>query len=149
VTPSNNNGKSNDNSNGNGSAVNQSVLESLSSSTNMNNLIPEIRVAAQTPAVQNQAALQPPPVSADKVQIIPGLPDRNSGGVFSLQVGAYSSQEMAYKAAGLLNGAGFNVSIEFSGAIYRVMATGIASYDVYAASARMGSLGFAQVWVRE
>jgi len=91
----------------------------------------------------------PPPVQADAIQIVPGLPDRNSGKIYRLQVGAYSAPEVARRAAELMRSAGFDVELEQSGSIYRVMAVGIASVDVYQASVRLGSLGFGQVWVRE
>jgi cell division protein FtsN len=118
--------------------------------TNINTLVPDLRVAANQGQPQNRSpSVTPPPVRSDAIQIIPGLPDRNSGKIYSLQIGAFSTQDIANRTAGLLRGAGFEVAIEFSGAIYRVMATGISASDVHSASIRLGSLGFAQIWVRE
>jgi hypothetical protein len=56
---------------------------------------------------------------------------------------------MARMTAEYISAAGFDVEQEQTGSIYRVMAVGIASVDVYQASVRLGSLGFGQVWVRE
>jgi hypothetical protein len=113
----------------------------------------DLRVSAnQAQSLQNAASastVQPAPVRPEALQIIPGLPDRNSGKIYRLQVGAYSAQDTANKTAELMRAAGFQVQIENSASIYRVMAAGIASADVYSASVRLGSLGFGQIWVRE
>jgi cell division protein FtsN len=88
-------------------------------------------------------------VEPQAVQIIPGLPDRNSGKIYRLQVGAYSVLDTADRTARNVRAAGFNVELEQVNTIYRVMVLGIASADVYQASVRLGSLGFSQIWVRE
>ena len=103
-------------------------------------------------AVYSQQApliLEPYPAAADAVQIVPGLPDRNSGKIYRLQVGAYSAAAAADKAAETVKSAGFNVEREYTGSVYRVLAAGIASADVYSAAVRLGSFGFGQIWVRE
>ncbi|MDR0443144.1 MAG: septal ring lytic transglycosylase RlpA family protein [Treponema sp.] len=82
-------------------------------------------------------------------QIIPALPDRNSGKIYRLQVGAFLAAETAAKAAKLAENAGFNVEQEDLSSIHRVVVTGIASSDVYSVALKLGSLGFEQVWVRE
>jgi hypothetical protein len=109
--------------------------------------------ASQSFAVQQPAQRQEParlePVKPESLQIIPGLPDRFSGKSYKLQIGAYSSKDTAAATAAILKNAGFNAEVEFSGAIYRVFAFGIPSADVYSASVRLGSLGFAQIWVKE
>jgi cell division septation protein DedD len=102
--------------------------------------------AIQQPA-QRQEQLEP--VKPEALQIIPGLPDRFSGKSYKLQIGAYSSKDTANETVALLKKAGFNAEVEFSGVIYRVFAAGIPSSDVYSASVRLGSLGFAQIWVKE
>jgi hypothetical protein len=122
----------------------------------------DLRVSANQnqPASQNQSvesfpvrnaepSVQPPVVQPEAIRIIPGLPDRYSGKIFRLQVGAYSALEAANRAAELVKAAGFNVELEYYGSSYRVMAVGIASVDVYQASVRLGSVGFSQIWVRE
>jgi len=95
------------------------------------------------------APIYPSPVQADAMQIIPGLPDINSGKIYRLQVGAYSASNMANWVAELVRSAGFDVEQENAGSIYRVLAVGIIADDVYSATVRLGSLGFGQVWVRE
>jgi cell division protein FtsN len=77
------------------------------------------------------------------------LPDANSGKVYRLQVGAYSSMESAAKTVELLLSAGFNVELELSNPVYRVVITGINARDVQPVSVRLGSFGFNQIWVRE
>jgi transcription elongation GreA/GreB family factor len=115
--------------------------------TNINTLVPDLRVAANQGNLSRQ--VQPSPVRPEALQIIPGLPDRSSGRVFRLQVGAYSAQDAANRAAQLINSAGFLVETDYSGSVYRVMAAGIAAVDVYSAAVRLGALGFGQIWVRE
>jgi cell division protein FtsN len=124
------------------------LISEQPSPANSNNLVQDLRVAAESGLSQTQF-VQLSPVVPETMQIIPGLPDRNSGKIYRLQVGAFTEYDIANRTAALIRNAGFEVLIEFSGAIYRVMATGIPSADVYPASIRLGSLGFAQVWVRE
>ncbi|GHV96455.1 hypothetical protein AGMMS50293_27750 [Spirochaetia bacterium] len=111
----------------------------------------------QAPPVPPQAPPAPaapvyqamPPVPAGDLQIIPGLPDQNSGKIYRLQIGAYSAPDMAVRIAQQMQTVGFNAAYEQSGAFYRVLVTGIAAADVYAAAVRLGSMGFRQIWVRE
>jgi len=91
----------------------------------------------------------PSPVKAEDVKIIPGVPDRNSAKSFRLQVGAYSTQNLALKVAEYVKTAGLAVELESVGSVYRVLIPGIAARDVYPASVRLGALGFGQIWVRE
>jgi len=108
----------------------------------------DLRVSAnQTRSMRSHR--QPPPVKPEALQILPALPDRHSGKAYSLQVGSFSALESANRAAALMKDVGFDVKIEYSGAVYRVMAIKISSADVYTASVRLGSLGFGQIWVRE
>lgn len=94
-------------------------------------------------------SVSPSPVSADAMQIIPSLPDRNSDKVYRLQVAAYSGADSANRASEFIRSAGFNVEQEYTGSMFRVLVTGISSPDVYPALVRLGSLGFGQIWVRE
>jgi len=115
------------------------------SNANPNNTA-DFRVSAnQTHSLNNQM----PPVKPEALQILPGLPDRHSNKAYSLQVGSFTTLEAANRAASFIRDVGFDVKIEYSGAVYRVMAVKIASSDVYTASVRLGTLGFAQIWVRE
>jgi len=88
-------------------------------------------------------------ISQSEIILIPGLPDRNSGNIYRLQVGAFSLPESASRTALLLRNAGFAVEQEYTGSVYRVLVTGIVSGDIYNASIRLGSMGFSQIWVRE
>jgi rare lipoprotein A (peptidoglycan hydrolase) len=93
--------------------------------------------------------VSPAPVSPENIQIIPGLPDRNSRKIYRLQIGAFSNLNAANIAAELVQRAGFDVEKELAGTMYRVLVIGISSVDVYPAAVRLGSLGFGQIWVRE
>jgi cell division protein FtsN len=100
------------------------------------------------PVVQVNPNPAPSPVPAGDVEII-GLPDRSSGKIYRLQVGAYSTQSAAVKAAQLVQAAGLNPVLEQYDSKYRVLAAGIAAANVYPACLRLGSMGFRQIWVRE
>jgi hypothetical protein len=100
------------------------------------------------PVVQVNPNPAPSPVPAGDVEII-GLPDRSSGKIYRLQVGAYSTQSAAVKAAQLVQAAGLNPVLEQYDSKYRVLAVGIAAANVYPACLRLGSMGFRQIWVRE
>jgi cell division protein FtsN len=95
------------------------------------------------PVYQYQA-----PQGAD-IQIIPGIPDPNSGKLYRLQVGAFSIQDAAAQAARQIQAAGFNAALEQSGTVYRALAVNIPAASVYAAASRLGLAGFKQIWVRE
>ncbi|MCL2251406.1 MAG: SPOR domain-containing protein [Treponema sp.] len=117
--------------------------------TNINTLVPDLRVASNQSANIQPRSGSLPPVSPESVQIIPGLPDRSSGKNYRLQIGAYSAQDAAIRAANYIKSAGFAAEVDFSNSVFRVMAVGIPSVDVYSASIRLGALGFGQIWVRE
>jgi hypothetical protein len=133
--------------------LNLNMLEPVSSAPQKDSS--SLRVSAnQSQSIQNQQQTQKPqaglePVRPEALQIIPGLPDRYSGKSYKLQIGAYSSKDTAVRTAAILKSSGFHAEVEYSGAIYRVFAAGILSADVYSASVRLGSLGFAQIWVKE
>jgi len=88
-----------------------------------------------------------PPVS--DVQLIPGLPNPNSGKTYRLQVGTYSAIESAARAMRQLQAAGFDVAQEPIGTMFRVLAVGISAQNVLGAAQRLGAIGFGQIWVRE
>jgi len=93
--------------------------------------------------------VRPAPVRPEDLKIIPGLPDRNSGKTYRLQVASYSASEASARLAQFLKSAGFDVEQELSSGFFRVLVKGIAAVDVYAASVKLGSLGFRQIWIRE
>jgi len=101
------------------------------------------------PAAKPQPAQGLEPVKPEALKIVPGLPDRHSGKLYKLQIGAFSSLETANKTAVTLKNAGFYAEIESFGSVYRVYAAKISSADVYQASVRLGALGYGQIWVRE
>ena len=95
----------------------------------------------------NTPLFDAPPVA--QVQII-GLPSPNSGRVYRLQIGAFSSAETAARAVRQLQAAGFDATQELtSNNMRRVFAAGIPAASVSDAAQRLGSIGFSQVWVRE
>jgi cell division protein FtsN len=83
------------------------------------------------------------------VQIKPGIPDKNSGKIYKLQVGAFSSIDTATAVYQQVRAAGFDGVLEQAGTWYRVLATGISAANVYAAAQRLGAVGFKEVLVRE
>jgi hypothetical protein len=94
----------------------------------------------------------PPPAPAPTVNniwVIPGIPNPNSGRVYNLQVGAFSSYQAAAQAFYLLQSAGFHAAYDQLGNVYRVYAAGVPAQTVQYAVQRMGAMGFSQVWVRE
>jgi len=125
--------------------IDLSILAPISSAPRKSS--PDLRVSANQ--ANSMRTTQPPPVRPEALQILPGLPDRYSGKAYSLQIGSFSALESANRAASLMKDVGFDVKIEFSGAVYRVMAVKIAASDVYAASVRLGALGFGHIWVKE
>ena len=91
----------------------------------------------------------PPPARSVEVEIIPRLPNPNDGKKYRLQAGTFSSQEAAVKTAFELNSLGFEVRVEYSDSLYRVVTTVILSDMVFPAVQRLGSLGFRQIIIHE
>ena len=95
-------------------------------------------------------SVYPPPVKAEDVRIVPGLPDKSSGKTYRLQIAAFSAKEAATRAAAAVEAEGFKVELEYTDSnYYYVLVIGIASQDVYTASIKLGSLGYGNIWVRE
>ena len=91
----------------------------------------------------------PQHLQGNEITVIPGLPNPNSGRLYQLQVGAFSSLESATQAYQLLRAAGFDTVQEQGGNVYRVYARGVPAQVVQYAAQRLGVMGFRQVWVRE
>jgi cell division protein FtsN len=89
------------------------------------------------------------PVFGPMPQVVPRLPDPNSGRIYRLQVGAFSSQATAERIAREMSSIGFNVAMEGNGSLYRVFATDVPAAMVHPAVQRLGTIGINQVWVRE
>jgi len=83
------------------------------------------------------------------VQVFPGLPDPNSGKIYHLQVGAFSTAEGAAMTAQIVKNAGFYVGGDVSGGAYRVLVVNIPASVVHLAVQRLAALGIQQIWVRE
>ncbi|MDR2575302.1 MAG: SPOR domain-containing protein [Treponema sp.] len=88
------------------------------------------------------------PVQPPDVKIIPSLPDPNNGKIYNLQVGAFSTREAAMDLSIKLRGASFDVSQEFTGALYRVIVKDIPSYMVYYAVQRLSAVGIKEIWIK-
>ena len=102
------------------------------------------------PPVQQQAQQPyqgPPPPNT--VRVVPGLPNPDSGKLYHLLVGAYSSADNASIVIQHLHGAGFSAMIEQTNNQFRVSATAIPAPYVYEAVQRLGALGFMEIWVSE
>jgi hypothetical protein len=95
------------------------------------------------------AAAAPPSQSFGRIEVIPRFPDPYSYKIYRLQVGAFSSPEMAMRTIQLMQSAGFYVTQEMYGPLYRVLIVGIPAADVYAVVQRLESLGIRQVWIKE
>jgi len=89
------------------------------------------------------------------MKIIPGLPDPNSRMVYRLQVGSYSAVESAARVSAYLKASGFDVEppeyavLSTGCPVYRVIVPCIPAARVRAACARLGSLGFDKIWIRQ
>jgi hypothetical protein len=81
--------------------------------------------------------------------IIPGLPDGNSGKVYRLQIGAFSTESDAARFVSELANSGFNIALEPDGTVYRVFAADIPAAMVYYAALKLGGLGVTQILLRE
>jgi len=91
-----------------------------------------------------------PPISFDDLEIIPGLPDANSGKIYRLQLGtSFPTKDAANEMAEMIAGVGFKVALELDGPQYRVTAVDIPSTMVFFALQRLGFMGIRQIWVKE
>jgi hypothetical protein len=129
--------------------------------------VQEVREVREVVHVQHAAPPPAPPPSAPVVlhvhpqvtqhvpyfvampRVIPGLPDPNTGRIYRLQVGSFSTQQTAERVSRLVSSLGFNVAQEWTGAMHRVLATDVPAALVSSAVQRLGLIGIEQVWVRE
>jgi cell division protein FtsN len=91
----------------------------------------------------------PPVVRQPSIEVLPGMPDPNSGKIHRLQVGAFSTPEGAATVAQQMRNAGFYVQEERNGGMYRVVVVNIPASVVHLAVERFAALGITQVWVRD
>jgi len=107
-------------------------------------------VIPYVPPVPPAPANQPQPaVANNQPRVFPALPDPDSGRLYRLQIGAFSTMDAANRMSQLLASVGFSVVQEHNGSIYRVLAVDVPSAMVYPAVQRLGVVGISQVWVRE
>ena len=118
-------------------------------------------VVIQTPPPRPAPVEEPKPVVSQtqtapyvfetfsKIEVIPGLPNPNTGKVYRLQIGSFKKPENAVRAERMLRNAGFIAAQERYGSFYRVLAIGIPAKEVASAVRRMESLGIKQVWIRQ
>jgi cell division protein FtsN len=93
----------------------------------------------------------PPPVQAASpaITIIPNFPDPQSGKVYRIQVGSFSSIALAQVCFARLKAAGFTPAYEHNGSLYRVVLSSIRAADVYNTAQRLNAAGFTEVVIRE
>ena len=89
------------------------------------------------------------PLSIEEMQIIPGIPDPNSGKTYRIQVASFSLPQAAAQTIKILEAVGFHAVHERHESMYRVVVVNIHSSMAYAAIQKLGALGIRQVWVRE
>jgi len=89
------------------------------------------------------------PLQIVEPKIIPNLPNPNNGKVYNLQIGAFSSREAALDLSIKISNGGFEVVQEFTGALYRVVVTGIQASFVPSAVQRLGAMGISEIWIKE
>jgi len=89
------------------------------------------------------------PQQKNKIRIIPGLPDPNSGKVYHLQVGAFSIEKSACEVYQMISSAGFEAVQEQYGSFHRVYAAGVPAAAVHFAVNRLEAMGITEVWIRE
>ena len=99
------------------------------------------------PLVDHEPPVMDIPING--VVVIPGLPNPHGGGVYRLQVGAYSGIGSVSMAMRQVESAGFNATQERYGNLFRVMVEGVPSWNVQAAVQRLAAVGFTQIWVKE
>ena len=83
------------------------------------------------------------------IRVIPYMPDPDSDIVYQLQLGAYSSSNRTSAVIQYLREAGFTVIQERTGDLDRVVITGISAPNVYNTIQRLGTMGFAEIWIRD
>jgi hypothetical protein len=92
----------------------------------------------------------PAPAPNDSVAAIrPYRPDPNSGGIYRVQVGAYSSMHNATEVFNFLLASGFSPAYETYGSYYRVVIPRVYPSEMDNLSRRLGAQGFREIWVRK
>jgi len=107
-----------------------------------------------SPAAPTASPAVPQPLPAQPlvprtINITPGLPDPNNNKIYRLQIGSFSSENMALRAFILLQNAGFTAVQERAGDFFRIMAVDVPSASVFHAVEQFEALGFTEVWIRE
>ncbi|MCL2557815.1 MAG: hypothetical protein FWE09_04995 [Treponema sp.] len=129
---------------------------SAASEVRAGNPLPEWQAVAPPPSGQAASLQVAPPAAApppalpliESVVIIPGLPDPHGGGIYRIQVGAYSGAGSAEVSVSLVEAAGFRASRELSDGFIRVFVEGIPAAAVQTTVLRLAAMGFSHLWIR-
>lgn len=90
-----------------------------------------------------------PVIPAPPSRIMGAVPQAGSGGLYRIQVGAYTVPRNAVDAFDKLKGAGLNPAYERSGDYYRVVLSGLNADELHGIAQTLGNLGFAEVLLRK
>jgi len=94
--------------------------------------------------------MQPPvQTTSPVITIIPNLPDPQSGKIYRIQVGAFSTITLAQGCFNKLKAAGLSPVYEQNGSLYRVVLSSVRAADVFNTTQRLYEAGFTQVVIRE
>jgi hypothetical protein len=83
------------------------------------------------------------------IQIIPGLPNPNSGRIYHLQIGSFTAQDAAARTAQFVRNAGFHVVYErdmYNN--FRLIVPNVPAPMVHSTVQRLGAIGIGEVWIR-
>jgi len=97
-------------------------------------------VPAPAPAV--------PVARGGAARISPAMPAAGSGGVYRVQVGAFSRTALARECFDRLAGAGLSPAFERFDGMYRVVLPGVPAGDMGVVAQRLGNAGFSEAWIR-
>jgi rare lipoprotein A len=86
---------------------------------------------------------------ASTVRIVPQMPDPRGGGKYRVQLGAFSSTNLAQGCFDRLKAAGLSPAFERHDNLYRVVISGIQAAEIPRVAQRLGSAGFKEAWIRE
>jgi len=106
-----------------------------------------VQPTVQVPPVK--PAVAQPQQSKKPINVIPGLPNPNTGKFYRLQIGAFGVLENALEYERRAKSLGFVVEREKHGSLTRVIILGVKASDVQLATQELEAAGFTEVWVRE
>ncbi|MDR0456163.1 MAG: SPOR domain-containing protein [Treponema sp.] len=135
-------------------AAASSQLASQPSASSHSHLPPQppVRTVAPTVNIILPSAAAPPaapPAYRYSINVIPGMPDPYRGGVYRVQLGAFSNTGLAQQCFNRLKSTGFTPYYEQFGSLYRVVIIGIRAADMDGVIRRLEAAGFSDAWIRE